>query len=503
MYSLPVLALSSFLISLVLTPLCRNLFRRWGWLDRPDGKRKVHSHPVPRTGGVPILMAYLGAFAVLLAFPLPAGAIVKSGLPLVWKVLGATVLVFAVGLADDRRGLKPWQKVAGQVAAGYIAFWAGVQVTNVSWLAVPPWLSLPLTIFWLVGCSNAFNLIDGVDGLAAGAGLFATITILVGALLHDNMPLAIATVPLAGALLGFLRYNFNPASIFLGDSGSLTVGFLLGCYGVLWSQKSTTALGMTAPFLALAVPLLDTAVSIARRFLRQQPIFSADAGHIHHRLLARGLTPRRVALLLYGACGLAAAMSLLASVAKNEFKGVIIVLFCGAAWIGVQHLGYVEFGAAGRMFVNGAFRRHLNGQIALQTLEQTLVKNQYPREQWAALCEACRRLGFTRVDLRVNGSVRSETLTEMNGAPCWSIQIPLADDSFLCLTRGFGDAPNPTVLAPLAETLHKSFRGEPVVRVSEPPSRECANARAEPRGVTFDRAGEDLRTPGVRTAAAR
>ena len=482
-YSLPILALTSFLISLFLTPVCRDLFQRWGWVDRPDGKRKVHHHPVPRTGGVPILMAYLAAFAVLLAFPLPVGAIVKSGLPLAWKVLAATLLVFAVGLTDDRRGLKPWQKVAGQVAAGYIAFWAGVQVTNVGLLAVPAWLSLPITVFWLVGCSNAFNLIDGVDGLAAGAGLFATITILFGALLHGNMPLVIATVPLAGALLGFLRYNFSPASIFLGDSGSLTVGFLLGCFGVVWGQKSTTMLGMTAPFMALALPLLDTAVSIARRFLRQQPIFSADTAHIHHRLLARGLTPRRVALLLYGVCGLAAAMSLLASVTEDEFKGVIIVLFCGVAWIGVQRLGYVEFGAAGRMLVNGAFRRHLNGQIALQTLEQALGKKQDPREQWAAICEACRSLGFTRVDLRVNGTFRSETLTETNGAPCWSLKIPLADDSFFCLTRAFGDTPNPTVLAPLAEALHKTFRTELVTS----------------RSIGADRG---LRTPGVKTANA-
>ena len=157
---------------------------------------------------------------------------------------------------------------------------------------ISPWLSLPLTLLWLVGCANAFNLIDGIDGLATGAGLFATVTILIGALLSNNVPLALATVPLAGALLGFLRYNFNPASIFLGDSGSLTIGFLLGCYGVLWSQKGATMLGMTAPLMALAVPLLDTGLAVARRFLRHQPIMSGDAAHIHHRLLARGLTPK-------------------------------------------------------------------------------------------------------------------------------------------------------------------------------------------------------------------
>jgi UDP-GlcNAc:undecaprenyl-phosphate GlcNAc-1-phosphate transferase len=126
--------------------------------------------------------------------------------------------------------------------------------------------------------------------------------------------------PLAGALLGFLRYNFNPASIFLGDCGSLTIGFLLGCYGIIWSQKSATMLGMTAPLMALAIPLLDTGLAIGRRFLRHQPIFGADRNHIHHQLLDRGLSPRRVALILYGVGGIAAVFSLMQSMYHNRFS---------------------------------------------------------------------------------------------------------------------------------------------------------------------------------------
>jgi UDP-GlcNAc:undecaprenyl-phosphate GlcNAc-1-phosphate transferase len=325
---------------------------------------------------------------------------------------------------------------------------------------VPVWLGLPLTLLWLVGCSNAFNLIDGVDGLAAGAGLFTTVTILLSALLSGNVPLAMATVPLAGALLGFLRFNFNPASIFLGDSGSLTVGFLLGCYAVLWAQKTTTILGMTAPLMALAVPLLDTGIAIARRFLRQQPISIGDSMHIHHRLLARGLTPRRVALLLYGVCGVAATLSLLASVSENQFAGVIIVLFCAAAWIGVQHLGYVEFGVAGRMVVGGAFRRHLNNQIAIRTFEEALAAAATVEERWTAICLACREFGFTRAELWLNGDRFEETLVETNGNPVWNIDIPLAGEGRLQLTRCFGESQVPTVLVPFAEALHKHLCGE-------------------------------------------
>ncbi len=456
MYSLGLLAFSSFLMALVLTPVCRNLFRRWGVVDRPDGGRHLHAHPIPRVGGIPIAAAYLGAFAVLLVLPLSAGGIVVGGLPLAWKILPAAALVLVLGLVDDLRGLKPWQKLAGQAVAAYIAYWGGVQMTGVAGLSLPPWLSLPLTLLWLVGCSNAFNLIDGVDGLAAGAGLFATVTILLGALLNGNIALAMATVPLAGALLGFLRYNFNPASIFLGDSGSLTVGFLLGCYGVLWGQKSTTMLGMTAPLMALAVPLLDTGIAIGRRFLRQEPIFGADSGHIHHRLLARGLTPRRVALLLYGACGVAATMSLVASVSQDQFKGVIIVLFCAAAWIGVQHLGYVEFGTFGRMFIEGAFRRHLSNELALRAFEDALKAATTPEDCWSAIRETCRKFGFTHAELRLNGHCFAETLVETNGNPAWNIDIPLAEDGHLLLTRCFGVAHAPTVLGPFAEALHRN-----------------------------------------------
>jgi UDP-GlcNAc:undecaprenyl-phosphate GlcNAc-1-phosphate transferase len=188
------------------------------------------------------------------------------------------LVAFATCLLDDIFGLKPWMKVLGQVVAAALACHANIQIGNVAGYTIATWLQVPLTIVWLVGCSNAFNLIDGLDGLATGVGLFAAGTALLSALITGNSALAFVTAPLFGALLGFLPYNFNPASIFMGDCGSLTVGFLLGCFGVIWSQKSATLLGMTAPFVALAIPLLDTALAIARRFLRGQPLFGADRG---------------------------------------------------------------------------------------------------------------------------------------------------------------------------------------------------------------------------------
>ena len=463
MYSFFLLICTSFLFALLLTPLIRDAALACGLVDRPDDKRHLHAHSIPRLGGVAILIAYLAAVGVVLLFPLSAGRFMRAGLPLASKVTLAALVVFAAGLTDDVRGLKPWQKLAAQLAAAGLAFWAGIRITGIVGFPLPLWLSVLVTVIWLVGCSNAFNLIDGVDGLAAGAGLFATVTILLGGLLNNNMSLALATAPLAGALLGFLRYNFNPASIFLGDCGSLLVGFSLGCFGVVWSQKSTTLLGMTAPMMALAIPLLDTALAVGRRFLRQQPLFNGDRGHIHHRLLERGLTPRRVALLLYGACDIAACLSLLQNAFHNSFGGLIVVTFCAAAWLGVQHLGYTEFGLAGRMLIAGAFRHHLTNQIALKAFEDSLRKARTPEDCWLVIREAAREFGFVQVEVCLNGRVRSESLAETNGEVTWSIDIPLEGGDYVKLFRPFSLSFHPTVLSPFADALHKSLsRTRPV-----------------------------------------
>lgn len=457
MYSLALLGFASFVLSLLLTPLLRNLARHWGFVDTPDGGQRVHADPVPRLGGIPIVLSYLGAFAALLLVSLKGWNIVGEGLPFALRLLPAVGLVFLTGLIDDLRGLSPTLKLIGQSGGAAIAIWAGINVASFGGFPLPEWIGVPITLIWLVGCANAFNLIDGVDGLSAGLGLFATLTMLLASLLQGNVPLALATMPLVGALLGFLRYNFNPATIFLGDCGSLLIGFLLGCFGVVWSQKSATVLGMTAPLFALLIPLLDTALSIVRRFLRGRPIFEGDRRHIHHRLLDRGLTPRKAVLLLYAVAGLGAGLSIIQSTVHNHFGGLVIVLFCAAAWIGVQHLGYVEFGVARQMFVQGAFRRHLSNELALRTFEDSLAAAGTVEQSWRTVLDACQKFGFSHVEMRLNGRVFAETITETNGDATWDIKIPLSRDGYLHLRRCFGDTLAPTVVVPFANTLHRNL----------------------------------------------
>ena len=455
MYSVIFLGFLSFLLALILTPIARNIFRDWGIMDHPDADRKHHGTAVPRVGGIPVFIAYVCSLGILAFTPLSAGQHILNALPLAIRFIPALLLIFLTGLLDDLIGLRPWQKLVGQLVAAGAAYWAGFHVQAFGGHQFAVWWSLPLTLVWLVLCTNAVNLIDGVDGLATGVGLFAAFTMLLASFLQNNFPLAIATVPLVGCLLGFIRYNYNPATIFLGDSGSIVLGFMLGCFGIRWSQKSATILGMTAPLMALSIPLLDTGLAIVRRFLRGTPIFSGDRGHIHHRLLDRGMTPRKVALVLYGICSLAAVLSL-SMMAGQNFQGLVIILFCVATWIGIQHLGYVELGVAGRMFMDGAFRRMLSVQIHLQQYEDRLSTAQTPEDCWLAINDASREFGFTRVRARIAGTLFVFG-PELPSSDDWEVSIPLGGRDYITLhVPNIESSPN-TAIGPFANMLQRSL----------------------------------------------
>jgi UDP-GlcNAc:undecaprenyl-phosphate GlcNAc-1-phosphate transferase len=365
------------------------------------------------------------------------------------------LVVFATGFLDDVFGLKPWMKLIGQAVAAILACNANVVIRGIAGYSLAgTWWHLPLTVLWLVGCANAFNLIDGLDGLATGVGLFATATAFLSAVLNGNIALAFVTAPLLGALLGFLPYNFSPASIFMGDCGSLTVGFLLGCFGVIWSQKSATLLGMTAPLIAMAIPLLDTALAITRRFLRGQGIFAADRGHIHHRLLARGFTARRIAYILYASGGVLAGLSLLMS--NSYFGGGVIVAFCAIIWLAVRYLGYEEFDVARRMVFGGFFRRLLNANVCVTQFEQAVGAAQTVDECWEALLDSGRAFGFSAATLRVHGREFTATLTEAPGE-CWTVNVPLDGAGCVDLSVPFGPDHAPATISPLCMSLRTAL----------------------------------------------
>lgn len=423
MYSIIFLAAASFLVCYLLTPVVQQWSVARGLVDLPDDHRKFHVRPTPYTGGIVIGLAFLIPVFVMLVWRVdPVDTVALSQrLP---RLL-AVVMIFVLGLADDRHDVGPWTKLAVQTCAAVLAYTAGIRVDGAAGWTAPGWMVLPLTVLWLLACTNAFNLIDGLDGVATGAALFAALTTMAAALLNENAMLARVTAPLVGSLVAFLRYNFNPASIFLGNCGSLTIGFLLGCLGAVWSQKSATLLGMTAPLMVLSVPLLDTTIAVVRRFLRGQAILRSDRGHIHHRLLARGLTPRQVALTVYGFCGVGAAFSLLMSVPQERFSGLLLVSFAAAVWIGVRLVGYVEVDTALNLIASGSFRHVLKGRLYAAGVEERFREVCDPDACWAIVREIGREFGCARVELVCCGRSYIDGDHSPEAATLSSIIIPV------------------------------------------------------------------------------
>jgi UDP-GlcNAc:undecaprenyl-phosphate GlcNAc-1-phosphate transferase len=343
--------------SLVLTRLARQLARRLGWTDQPDKVRKRHALPIPAAGGVAIYAALLISVGVIGLLPTRIGALLRADLQRLLVILGLSGLLMLLGLFDDLKGISPWKKFGAESVIAIICWGMGFQITT-GWTSQGSVfsvgvLSLPLTLVWIVGITNAFNLIDGMDGLSSGAALFAIVALL-GASLVGNHGLCILLLSaMAGATLGFLRYNFNPASIFLGDSGSLLLGFMLSLIAIESSQKSSAAIAIGVPIVAFGLPVIDTAVTIIRRFISGKPIFVGDCRHIHHMLLARGLTPKTAAVLLYGVCALFGLISLLFLNPSGRMLGLGLTVLAICVWFGIQQLRYPELRDLNAHFARG------------------------------------------------------------------------------------------------------------------------------------------------------
>jgi UDP-GlcNAc:undecaprenyl-phosphate GlcNAc-1-phosphate transferase len=435
MSAISAVGFTAFLLCLIATPVCREIFLRFGIVDHPDQDRKFHLRPIPRIGGIPIVLAYAGSLGLMFLVAPPHARINIQHQSLLLSLIPATAIIFLVGLLDDIIGLRPRQKLAGQFLAASLAVALGVRISGLHGLPASAWVTVPFSLIWLLGCTNAVNLIDGLDGLASGVGLFATLATVVAALITGNMGLAIATVPLAGALLAFLRYNFSPASIFLGDCGSLTIGFMLGCFGLIWSRNEGTLVGMALPMMALALPLLDVLLSIGRRALRSVPIFKGDRGHIHHMVLARGFQPHTSALILYGCCALASTLALLQTFGSLRFRGPILLIFGGLVWVGVNYLGYVEIQAVRRVLSRKRLLALLKDEIYLQDLDLLLAKAVTIEEFWRVVRSCCKDLQVASVRMRLRDTFFEETFEPRAGEPGWMLKLAFGEEGLLVLTR--------------------------------------------------------------------
>ena len=341
-----VVFVGAILLSFVLTRTVRNVATARGWVSAPSSSRHIHTASIPRLGGIAIFASFALVAGVLAAFPAMRDGDVKFSARTILYILIPGTLVFLLGLFDDLHPVKPPVKFAVQAVAATLLFFGGFRVFQLPLLFGSHsvgWLALPLTIIWVLWITNAFNLLDGIDGLAAGSSLFSTLTVFVVSLVSGDLLVSSLTLALAGAILGFLRFNFNPATIFLGDCGSLFIGFMLSALALAGAQKTPTIVAVAIPVVSFGLPVLETVLSVIRRYLSGQPLFAADRGHIHHKLLDRGFSQQQVVWILYvvsAACGL---LSLFLLYPSGPTVGVVLFVIGVGIWVGVQHLGYHEF----------------------------------------------------------------------------------------------------------------------------------------------------------------
>ena len=300
-YSL-LLALGALAVTLLVTPLVIRIARRVGAMDQP-GPRRIHAEPVPTLGGFALAIAVLGVAWLARALPGPAQLLEMR--PLLGLTL-ASIPILAMGAVDDLRGARPWVKLAIQVCAALtlVLFGYGVPlITNPMGGAIESgYFNLPLTVIWVVIVINAINLIDGLDGLASGAVLIASMSLWWVARSHGDFYVMFISSLLAGSTLGFLRYNFPPARVFMGDTGSNFLGLALAATSLLENRKGTATVTLLFPLVAMGLPIADSLLAFMRRASRGTPVFRPDSEHIHHRLLRLGLSPRNALFVLWYLC---------------------------------------------------------------------------------------------------------------------------------------------------------------------------------------------------------
>ena len=321
-------------VAYFITPRVKDLAIKLGALDAPDD-RKVHTRPIPRMGGL----------AIYAGFVLAVLASMHVSREIMGLLVGGTVILI-VGIIDDLKPLPARVKLLGQIVAAAVLVMFDIRI---EWLTNPfgemlyvDYLAIPLTIIWVVSLTNTVNLIDGLDGLAAGVSTIASITILLVALQQNFVAVAILTAALAGSAFGFLQHNFNPAKIFMGDTGSMFLGYMLAAISILGAVKSAATIALIVPIVALGLPILDTAFAIIRRYMSGRPIFKPDKGHLHHRLLEMGLTQKQAVLLMYVISGCLGLSAIALTEVNKSFGILIIVVLLSVACFGARKIGVLK-----------------------------------------------------------------------------------------------------------------------------------------------------------------
>jgi UDP-GlcNAc:undecaprenyl-phosphate GlcNAc-1-phosphate transferase len=403
--------ISSVALAVVLTPLVIWFARRFNVVDLPD-IRKVHKQPTPRIGGVAI---YLPTIIVLSAVFFTDNSIKRQAGDIhskIFVLFAVITLIFLVGLADDIRGIRARNKLLFQVAASIIVCAMGFRIKSFAYsdnLIIDfGILSWPITILWIVGITNAVNLIDGLDGLAAGLSGVACGVMLVLSIYFHQTAMAVIMLSLLGALSGFLYYNFNPAKIFMGDCGSLLLGFTIASSSVIFATKSHAIVSLTLPVLALGIPIFDTLLSILRRFLDRRSLFSPDHEHFHHKLLALGLKQRHIVISAYVITMAASGFGMLMIITRSLdsiiiFAGILILLGLAFRIVGVVKIRELLIDVKRKYNITNLIRAETQG---FEKARLYFVSAKSFEQWWKSVCIAAEKMDFAEISL---------PLTQRNG----------------------------------------------------------------------------------------
>ncbi|MBA7506220.1 Undecaprenyl-phosphate alpha-N-acetylglucosaminyl 1-phosphate transferase [subsurface metagenome] len=403
--------LGSVFVALVITPAVIWLARQLSIVDVP-GTRHIHAKPISHIGGVAIFLSMMCPTIAVLFLSNVIGDAFRNILPQLIMLFCAAAFIFFVGLIDDIKikGLQARIKFLAQLVAAMTVCAVGIRIKSVAvadWLTLDfGWFSWPLTLLWIVGITNAVNLSDGLDGLAAGISAVACGVIAIFAVYSGQVVMAVLMLALLGSLTGFLFFNFNPAKIFMGDSGSMFLGFTIASSSVMCSTKSHALVGLALPVLVLGIPIFDTLFSMLRRFLERRSMFAPDRSHFHHRLLDLGLKQRHAVIVIYAVTLLAAGLGMFMMVTRNTnslivFLCILLLLLLVFRVVGSVRLRETIAGLREKYAVTRQIQEEVRSFESLQLLFRRV---QTFEQWWQALCIAADKMDFMSIKLPLTGS---------------------------------------------------------------------------------------------------
>jgi len=428
-------------IAVFATPVICRVARRLGLVDKPEA-RKVHRTPVPRIGGIVFVLATFAVIVPVFILDNAIGNAFRKVHGQVLFLLGASVIVFAVGFVDDLVSVRSSVKLLCLVLAALGVACTGARLQEIglgAWGRLElGWISWPVTVLWIVGITVGINFIDGLDGLAAGVAVIVCGTIAAFAYFSDQIAMAVLMLALLGSLTGFLFFNFNPAKIFMGDGGSMFLGFVIAAGSVVCQAKNATLVGIAAPALALGVPLFDAAFTMIRRgILDRRSVFVAERGHIHHRLLDKGLSHRSAVFLIYGTTLAAGAAGALMLVLRGGLQlallvGGMVFLFLVFHFAGTARIGETLKALLQR---RDLARRLREERSHFEDVQLMIRQARTFEAWWQAVCAMAERMEFERVAVWTkNGSEGHTTVVwrrsdeELSAGEVVSVTLPVSRD---------------------------------------------------------------------------